>query len=133
MNRTKTEIDDFLKKSTVLQQTIKGLAEGSINEDQIDLREHGIYTPEQQKQEDERKAKARKEWEARQEQKKIEEREEEKRHWWAGATYFYGPVIGEDTEEGRDVSEEVCRDIWISKLTYTVLDQIILHQTKQYF
>ncbi len=101
---SKKDIESFLQKSTILQQTISGLADGSLNEDQIDLREHGIYTPEQQKEEDERKAKAKKEWEAKQERKQREEREYEKKHWWDGAIHMYGP---REVKGRRDVDKDI--------------------------
>jgi hypothetical protein len=88
------EIDHFLQKSTILQQTIHGLADGSINEDEINLKEYGIFTLQQQKDEDERRAKAKKEFERKVIEKNKAKHEEEKKLWWKSATYEYGPRGG---------------------------------------
>lgn len=89
------DIDHFIQKATLIQQTIDGLANGTLKEDNIDLRDHGIYTPEQQKEEDEKQAKAKKEREEKLEQRKGEERERERQHWWDGAIFMYGPREGD--------------------------------------
>ena len=87
------EIDEFVKKSTILQQTISGLADGTINDKEVDLRQYGILTLEQQKEEDERKARAKEEWDRKQAEKKQREIEEERKEWWRGAEYMHGSKV----------------------------------------
>ena len=89
------DIDDFVQKSTILQQTIRGIADGTIDDTIIDLGEFGILTPEQQKAEDERNVRARKELEWKRAMEEKEKREREKAQWWEGAICLYGPIEGE--------------------------------------
>lgn len=98
------EIEDFVQKSTILQKTIEGIADGSIDADEIDLKKYGILTIEQQKDEEKREAKKRKELEQRQARKKKEQAEGEKRQWWEGAECLYGPRK-DKSAEGKSCAE----------------------------
>ena len=96
------EIDDFVRKSTIVQETIKGIANGTIDEKTVDLREYGILTSEQQKEENERRAQARKKFELKKAEKKKREQEREKKQWWAGAKGIYGKNNQERNDKVHD-------------------------------
>ena len=85
------DIDDFLQKTTILQQTISGIADGSLDGDKVDLTEYGILTPEQQIEEENRRIKAKKELERKEVERKRVEEEHDKQLWWDGAVSVYGP------------------------------------------
>jgi hypothetical protein len=82
---TTEEIDDFLTKSTILQQTISGIVDGSIDESKVDLRDYGILTVEQQAEEEEKRVMARKDLAKKRARKQKEQDEQEKKQWWEGA------------------------------------------------
>lgn len=107
------EIDNFVRKSTILQETIAGIANGSIDENTVDLREYGILTYEQQKEDQERRAQTRKNFELEQAEREKKEREREKRQWWDGAVGIHGspsnPTLG--SEKVYDNSVEVRKSV----------------------
>lgn len=94
------DIDDFVQKSTILQQTIRGIADGTLDDKKIDLSKFGILSPEQQKAEEEKKLQVNKELEVKRAREEKEKRERERAQWWEGAICLYGPREG-----GRKIAD----------------------------
>lgn len=133
------EIEDFVEKSTILQQTISGIADGTINEE-VDLRQYGILTLEQQQEEEERKAsRANEELKRKQSQKKQREREQERKQWWEGAECLFGPRM--DQDQNQPICDVIIEVRVVSTLT-TILalvctvilkSEIIAYHSSLYF
>ena len=103
------DIDDFVKKTTILEQTINGIANGTIDDKQIDLREYGILTIEQQKEKDERESQVKKELEKKRAEMEEREKEAERRQWWENAESIYGPRFDNERKRLGDERAEVSR------------------------
>ena len=98
-----SDVDDFVKKTTAVQDAIASLVKGDVDPSKISLKKYGILTEMEQKEEDERRETNRREMEARVAKEKEIERVREREKWWDGATYMYGPREGsEEWLEERD-------------------------------
>lgn len=85
------EIDSFLEKTTLVHNTIRAIADGTIEDDNnISLKEHGILTLEEQAEEEALKIQLKLEKEARKAEHDCRKKEEERSKWWAGAVVLYG-------------------------------------------
>lgn len=104
MNRI-DEIDTFLEKATILEQTIKGLSDGSLKSDTISLKEYGILTPEETAQEEARQKIVRQKRARKKDEKIAAEKERERSKWWDGAVYTFGPREGSLAEREIIVEE----------------------------
>ncbi len=117
------EIEDFVKTSTILQQTISGIADGTINEE-VDLRQYGILTLEQQREEEERKARANEELKRKQTEKKQRELEHERKQWWEGAESLFGPRMDQNPNQ---TSGDVIIEVRTVSTLATVLALVCLY------
>eukprot|EP00555_Chaetoceros_dichaeta_P007602 CAMPEP_0198253302 /NCGR_PEP_ID=MMETSP1447-20131203/3754_1 /TAXON_ID=420782 /ORGANISM="Chaetoceros dichaeta, Strain CCMP1751" /LENGTH=115 /DNA_ID=CAMNT_0043938925 /DNA_START=183 /DNA_END=527 /DNA_ORIENTATION=- len=107
------EIDTFLEKATILEQTIKGLSDGSLKSDTISLKEYGILTPEETAQEEAREKIVRQKRAQKKDERIAAEKERERSKWWDGAVYTFGPREGSLAEREIIVEErkkQECRN-----------------------
>ena len=107
-----SDVDDFVKKTTAVQDAITSLVKGDVDPSKISLKKYGILTEEEQKEEDDRREKNRREMDARVTKEKEIERVKEREKWWDGATYMYGPREGsEEWLDERDGSRKEEREV----------------------
>eukprot|EP00816_Leptocylindrus_hargravesii_P008173 CAMPEP_0196805640 /NCGR_PEP_ID=MMETSP1362-20130617/5430_1 /TAXON_ID=163516 /ORGANISM="Leptocylindrus danicus, Strain CCMP1856" /LENGTH=965 /DNA_ID=CAMNT_0042178681 /DNA_START=200 /DNA_END=3097 /DNA_ORIENTATION=+ len=86
------EINDWVKKTSALQRTIKGIADGTLDPDKASLKEYGILTPAEKAEEEAKKEALRLKRARQRAEAKAEEKRHELENWWDGAILLYGPA-----------------------------------------
>ena len=103
-------IDAFVEKAMNVEETIKGIANGTIEPDDVDLQEYGILTKEQEKEEEDRKARRKLEHRRVEKERKDKEREQ----WWKLAQMQQGVRNTSEVSNLEHVKEaEVCYSIFV--------------------
>eukprot|EP00814_Leptocylindrus_danicus_P000453 CAMPEP_0116015884 /NCGR_PEP_ID=MMETSP0321-20121206/7123_1 /TAXON_ID=163516 /ORGANISM="Leptocylindrus danicus var. danicus, Strain B650" /LENGTH=965 /DNA_ID=CAMNT_0003485781 /DNA_START=320 /DNA_END=3217 /DNA_ORIENTATION=- len=86
------EINNWVQKTSALQRTIKGIAEGTLDPDKASLKEYGILTPMEKAEEEAKKEALRLKRARRRTKANAEEKRHELENWWDGAILLYGPA-----------------------------------------
>jgi hypothetical protein len=90
---TLEDINKFVEKATILERTVRDIANGTLCENEVSLKEYGILTAHEMAEEEELKVKKRNVC-------LQKEKEYEARKWWDAATILFGPrLICENTFE----------------------------------
>ena len=82
------DLDDWVKKTTALEATIRGISDGTLDPDKVSLAKYGIFTEKEEEAERVRKEKNKRDLEERVRKEKEEEKVEERRKWWDGASFM---------------------------------------------
>ena len=80
------EVNEWLKKTKAVSSTIRNLANGKLDPSEINLKKYGIYTPEQEKEEQERKRIVKLELDQKERIQQKKEKQQEHEKWWNGAS-----------------------------------------------
>ena len=97
------EVDEWVQKTIVLGQTIRGIADGTVDPDKVNLEKYGILTTDQKSKIEAENERIRQNREKNRITKEKLEREEEKRSWWSRVGLMQRK---HDIDKNKDVSQQ---------------------------
>lgn len=98
------DVDEWVQKTTVLEQTIRGIADGTVDPDKVDLKKYGILTTDQKAEIEAEKERIKQNRVKDQIAKETLEREEEKQRWWSRVGQMH---MKHDSDKNKKVSQQI--------------------------
>ena len=99
VGKTLEDINEFVEKATILERTVREIANGTLKGNDVSLKEYGILTANEVAEEEKLKVEKRKE-------RLQKEKENERQKWWEAATILFGPRL-----QDGNVFEESAPDV----------------------